>query len=152
MATLEVTDSESKNTYLFPIQYDTVDTKEFAKLGLVVYDNGYLNTAVCKSSISYIDGDKGILRYRGYDIEDLAEHSNFLEVSYLLIFGDLPTDDQYKKWETRMMRHTMIHENLIDYLKSFRYDAHPMGMVVSALAALSTQLSKVMGFIMMRER
>ena len=87
---------------------------------------------------SYIDGDKGILRYRGYDIDDLAENSSFLEVSYLLIFGELPTEEQLQKWTTRVLRHTFIHENMLDYLKSFRYDAHPMGMLVSSIAAMST--------------
>lgn len=91
-----------------------------------MYDNGYLNTAVCRSEITYIDGAKGILQYRGYAIEELAEHSSFLEVSYLLIFGELPTQEQFEKWSTRIMRHTFIHENLIDYLRNFRYDAHPM--------------------------
>lgn len=135
---IEVTDSTTGKTYGFQIKEDTIDSSEIAQMGYQVYDNGYLNTAVCRSSISYIDGDKGILRYRGYDIADLAEHSSFLEVSYLLIFGDLPTEVQFEKWSTRMLRHTLIHENLIDYLRSFRYDAHPMGMVISSLATLST--------------
>ncbi|KAJ3272815.1 hypothetical protein HDV01_005243 [Terramyces sp. JEL0728] len=130
---LEVTDSLTGEAFPITINEDMIDTKEFAKLGLTVYDNGYLNTAVCRSAISYIDGDKGILRYRGYDIEDLANNSSFLEVSYLLIFGNLPTKDQFDKWSTRIMRHTNIHENLIDYLRSFRYDAHPMGMTLSTL-------------------
>ncbi|KAI8899033.1 citrate synthase-like protein [Globomyces pollinis-pini] len=135
---LEVTDTQSGETHTIPIVEDTASSTEFTKLGITIYDNGYLNTAVCRSSISYIDGDKGILRYRGYDIEELAEKSSFLEVSYLLIFGDLPTKQQFQIWENRMMNHTFIHENLIDYLRSFRYDAHPMGMVISALATLST--------------
>ncbi|RKO94525.1 citrate synthase-like protein, partial [Blyttiomyces helicus] len=97
-----------------------------------------LEQAVCRSAISYIDGDKGILRYRGYNIEDLAEKSSFLEVSYLLIYGDLPTREQLLTWNTRVMRHTFIHENMVDFLRSFRYDAHPMGMLVSAIAAMST--------------
>ncbi|KAI8915556.1 citrate synthase-like protein [Gorgonomyces haynaldii] len=121
-----------------PIKEDTIDTTALAGLGLVVYDNGYLNTAVCKSAISYIDGDKGILRYRGYDIEELAEKATFLEVSYLLIYGELPSKPQLEQWSTRVMRHTFIHENMIEYLKSFRYDAHPMGILVSAIASLSS--------------
>ncbi|KAI8819514.1 citrate synthase-like protein, partial [Chytriomyces cf. hyalinus JEL632] len=92
----------------------------------------------CRSAVSYIDGDRGILRYRGYNIEDLAEHSSFVEVSYLLIYGDLPTKKQLDTWNTRIMRHTYVHENMIDYMKSFRYDAHPMGMLVSSIAAMST--------------
>ncbi|KNC98323.1 citrate (Si)-synthase [Spizellomyces punctatus DAOM BR117] len=135
---LEVVDHRTGKKHMIPVEEDTIDASIFAQLGLSVYDNGYLNTAVCRSSISYIDGDKGILRYRGYNIEDLAMHSSFLEVSYLLIFGDLPTADQLNMWTTRIMRHTFIHENMIDYLRSFRYDAHPMGMVTSALAAMST--------------
>ncbi|KAJ3098140.1 hypothetical protein HDU97_004286 [Phlyctochytrium planicorne] len=87
---------------------------------------------------TYIDGDKGILRYRGYDIEELAEKSSFLEVSYLLIFGELPTARQFETWTTRVMRHTYVHENMIEYLKSFRYDAHPMGMLVASVSAMST--------------
>lgn len=92
---LEITDSLTGETFPITINEDTIDSTAFAKLGLTVYDNGYLNTAVCRSAISYIDGDKGILRYRGYDIEDLANNSSFLEVSYLLIFGNLPTKDQF---------------------------------------------------------
>ncbi len=118
---LQVTDTASGKDYFIPIKEDTIETAELTKLGLSVYDNGYLNTAVCRSSISYIDGERGILRYRGYDIEDLAENSSFLEVSYLLIFGHLPTKDQFDRWETRMMRHTLIHENLIDYLRVTYY-------------------------------
>ncbi|KAJ3272828.1 hypothetical protein HDV01_005256 [Terramyces sp. JEL0728] len=97
---LEVTDSLTGEAFPITINEDMIDTKEFAKLGLTVYDNGYLNTAVCRSAISYIDGDKGILRYRGYDIEDLANNSSFLEVSYLLIFGNLPTKDQFDTLST----------------------------------------------------
>ncbi|KAL5034734.1 citrate (Si)-synthase [Batrachochytrium dendrobatidis JEL423] len=135
---LKVTDNRSGETTFVPVKDDTIDTTAFAKLGLTAYDHGYMNTAVCRSAISYIDGDKGILRYRGYDIEELAEKSTFLEVAYLLIFGELPSGDQLEKWTTRVQRHTFIHENMIDYLKSFRYDAHPMGMLVSAIAAMST--------------
>ncbi|KAI9173181.1 hypothetical protein H9P43_007312 [Blastocladiella emersonii ATCC 22665] len=115
-----------------------IKSSALRQFGLRVYDNGYLNTAVCKSQICYIDGEKGILRYRGIPIEDLAEKSTFLEVSYLLIYGDLPSPDVLSKWQHKVMRHTYIHENLIDYLRSFRYDAHPMGMLVSAIAALET--------------
>eukprot|EP00842_Homolaphlyctis_polyrhiza_P000744 jgi/Hompol1/1670/HPOL_002324-RA len=150
---LIVTDNRTGTSVQVPIVEDTVETVAFEQFGLTVYDNGYLNTAVCRSAISYIDGDKGILRYRGYDIEELAEKSTFLEVSYLLIFGELPSADQLEpnktnvdairlcpaqKWNTRIMRHTFIHENMVDYLKSFTYDAHPMGMLVSSIAAMST--------------
>lgn len=136
---LEIIDSANEGTVRkISIEEDTINTVNFADMGFVVYDNGYLNTAVCRSSISYIDGEKGILRYRGYDIADLAEQSSFLEVAYLLIFGQLPNQSQFENWSTRMMRHTFIHENLIDYLRSFRYNSHPMGMVISGIAALST--------------
>jgi citrate synthase len=126
MSKVEIHDSLTDQTLQLDLNKETIDSKEFLKLGISVYDNGYLNTAVCKSKITYIDGTNGILQYRGYAIEDLAENSSFLEVSYLLIFGELPTEEQFKKWETRIMRHTFIHENLVDYLRNFRYDAHPM--------------------------
>jgi citrate synthase len=121
-----------------PISFGSIETAQLKALGLTVYDNGYLNTAVCKSEISYIDGDKGILRYRGYDIEDLVEHSSYLEVCFLLIFGELPSQEELDAWTTRVMRHTFIHENMIDFLKGFRYDAHPMGILVSAVSAMSS--------------
>ena len=120
------------------IKDDCILSSDLKKLGLSAYDNGYVSTAVCKSSICFIDGDQGILRYRGYNIEELAEKSNFLEVNYLLIFGELPSPKEYQNWCNRIMRHTYIHENMIDYLKSFRFDSHPMGILVSSLAALST--------------
>ncbi len=116
---LEITDSLTGETVKVPITEDTIDTSHLSKLGLTVYDNGYLNTAVCRSSISFIDGDRGILRYRGYAIEDLAENSTFLEVAYLLIYGELPTSDQLTAWTTRVMRHTFIHENMIEFLKEY---------------------------------
>lgn len=100
-----------------PIEEDTIDSSIFAELNLSIYDNGYINTAVCRSAITYIDGDAGILRYRGYPIDVLAEKSNFLEVAFLLIYGELPTASQYSQWSARIMRHTYIHENMVDYLK-----------------------------------
>ncbi|KAI8839949.1 citrate synthase-like protein [Chytridium lagenaria] len=118
-----------RTSHHIPIEEDTIDSSIFSQLGLRLYDNGYLNTSVCRSSISYIDGDKGILRYRGYDIEELAEKSSFLE---------LPTARQFETWTTRVMRHTYVHENMNEYLKSFRYDAHPMGMLVASVSAMST--------------
>lgn len=136
---MEISDSENVDQLKkILVHDDTINTLDFAEMGFVVYDNGYLNTAVCRSSISYIDGEKGILRYRGYDIAELAEQSSFLEVAYLLIFGQLPNQSQFEQWSTRMMRHTFIHENLIDYLRSFRYNSHPMGILISGMAALST--------------
>jgi citrate synthase len=106
--------------------------------GIMSYDPAYLNTASCQSTITYIDGDRGILRYRGYPIEHLAEHCTFLEVAYLLLRGELPTESELKEWSTRIMRHSMIHENIKKFMGGFHYDAHPMGMLISTVAALST--------------
>lgn len=99
-----------------------------------------MNTAISRSSISYIDGEKGILRYRGYDIEELAEKSSFLEVAFLLINGELPDRNQLNLWEERVTKHSYLHENMVTLLKQFRYDAHPMGMVISSIAAMGTFL------------
>ncbi len=104
----------------------------------MAYDPGYGNTASCKSAITYIDGDKGILRYRGYPIEQLAEHSSFLEVAYLLIHGELPNKEQLEKWEYDVMHHTFVHENLARMVETFRYDAHPMSILISALSIMSS--------------
>jgi citrate synthase len=131
---LEATDSLTGKTARLPITKDTIQSNLLSsEFGITVCDTGYLNTAVCESSVSYIDGDRGILRYRGYDIEELAEKSSFLEVAFLLIYGELPSVDQLDAWTTRVllfsdqvMRHTFIHENMVDFLKHFRYDAHPM--------------------------
>ena len=106
MKTLVIVNQETQEKLELPVEQDTVKSADFGKWGLSIYDNGYLNTAVCRSQISYIDGDRGILRYRGFDIEDLAEHSNFLEVSYLLLYGELPSPEQQEVWTTRVLRHT----------------------------------------------
>jgi citrate synthase len=106
--------------------------------GLMTYDPAFMNTASCKSSITFIDGDKGILRYRGYDIETLAEHCSYLQVAYLLLYGELPTPQQDKDWNWEITHHTMLHESTKHFIDGFRYDAHPMGILVSTLAALST--------------
>jgi citrate synthase len=106
--------------------------------GLMTYDPAFLNTASCRSAITFIDGDKGILRYRGYSIEQLAEKCTYLEVAYLILFGDLPTEAQLKEWVRQITYHTMLHETTKKFLGGFRYDAHPMGMLVSTVAALST--------------
>jgi citrate synthase len=106
--------------------------------GLMTYDPAFMNTASCRSAITFIDGDKGILRYRGYPIEQLAEKCTFLEVAYLLVFGELPTAPQLKDWVAEITRHTMLHETTKKFLEGFRYDAHPMGMLASTVAALST--------------
>jgi citrate synthase len=106
--------------------------------GLVAYDPGLTNTAVCKSTITFIDGEKGILRYRGYPIEELAEKKSYLEVAYLLIHGELPSETQRKEWTHHITIHTLLHENLKVFMDGFRYDAHPMGILVGTLGALST--------------
>ena len=105
---------------------------------MLSYDPAFMNTATCKSKITFIDGDKGILRYRGYPIEELAESKNYLEVAYLLIYGELPSKSEYESWVHNITYHTMVHENLKKFIDGFHYDAHPMGMLVSSLAALST--------------
>lgn len=143
--TLTITDNRTGQTYEVPIEHDTIRAIDLRQIkvqdedfGMMVYDPAYLNTASCKSNITFIDGDKGILRYRGYPIEQLAEQSNFLEVAYLLIYGELPTQEQLDHWTYRVMRHTYVHENLTEMMRAFRYDAHPMGMLISSVAALST--------------
>ena len=107
-------------------------------LGIMAYDPGYTNTAACKSRITYVDGDRGILRYRGYPIEQLAEKSTFLEVAHLLLFGELPTASKLTDWNARIMAHTQIDKDLKGLLRTFRADAHPLGILISAVAAMST--------------
>src|SRR6266567_2125461 len=113
-------------------------SKLLAKTGLVTYDPGFANTASCTSQITYIDGDAGILRYRGYSIEELAKKSSFAEVSYLLIYGVLPTADQLRAFNDRIRRHTLLHEDLKRFFDGFPRDAHPMPVLSSAVSALST--------------
>jgi citrate synthase len=118
-----------------------VSAAQWSKLlpGVWFYDPGFMSTAACESAITYLDGDEGILRYRGYPIEQLAENSTYLEVAYLLLNGELPTTEQFAAWEREITKHTFIHENVRKrFLEGFHYDAHPMGMLVSAVAALST--------------
>ncbi|GAB4462498.1 MAG: citrate synthase [Anaerolineae bacterium] len=143
--TLTITDNRTGKTYDIPIENDTIRAIDLRKIkvnpddfGMMSYDPAYLNTASCKSTITYIDGDKGILRYRGYPIEQLAEQSTYKEVAYLLIHGELPSKEQLADWRTRIMRHTYIHEDLSRMIQNFRYDAHPMGIFISAIAAMST--------------
>jgi citrate synthase len=142
---LTLTDHRTGNTLDVPITDGTIRTADLRKLrtgpddfGLMGYDPAFLNTASCRSSITYIDGDKGILRYRGYPIDELAEKCSFLEVAYLLMNGELPKQPELDEWETRIKRHTMLHETTKKFLEGFRYDAHPMGMMISTVAALST--------------
>ena len=142
---LTITDQRNDKTYESPIELGTVRAMDLRKIktgpddfGLMTYDPAFMNTAACKSSITYIDGDKGILRYRGYDIEVLAEHCTYLQVAYLLLFGELPNAQQDKDWTWEITHHTMLHETTKQFIDGFRYDAHPMGILVSTLAALST--------------
>ncbi len=143
--TLTVTDNRTKKTYDIPITDGTVRAMDFRQIkvdeedfGLMTYDPAFMNTAACRSAITYIDGDRGILRYRGYPIEDLAEQASFLEVAYLLSEGELPNQAQLDRWIHDITYHTYVHTNIIKFLEGFRYDAHPMGMLLGAIGALST--------------
>jgi citrate synthase len=144
-ATLTITDNRTGKSYEVPIEDGTIRATELRKIkvddddfGLMTYDPAYMNTASCRSSITFIDGDKGILEYRGYPIEQLAERSNYLEVAYLLIHGELPTEAQLDDWVYRITNHTFVHENIKEFMQGFRYDAHPMGMLLASVGALST--------------
>jgi citrate synthase len=143
--TLTVTDNRTGHTYELPIKYGTINALDLRKIkvdeddfGIMSYDPAFKNTASTKSTITYIDGDKGILRYRGYPIEQLAEKSTYLEVAYLILYGELPTQAQLDDWRNEITYHTLIHENIKELFTGFRYDAHPMGMLISSVAALST--------------
>jgi citrate synthase len=143
--TLTITDNRTGKTYEVPIQDGTIKAMDLRQIkvaaddfGLMTYDPGFMNTASCKSRITFIDGERGILNYRGYPIEQIAEQSNYIETAYLLIHGDLPTKAQYDEWADNITHHTFIHENVKDVMVGFRYDAHPMGMLASTVAALST--------------
>jgi citrate synthase len=143
--TLTITDNRTGRVYELPIENDTVRALDFRQIkvadgdfGMMVYDPAFTNTAATKSTITYIDGDAGILRYRGYPIEQLAEQSSFLETAYLLLNGELPSRAQLDGFVHAITIHTMVHENVREFIDSFRYDAHPMGIVVSTVAALST--------------
>jgi citrate synthase len=143
--TLTVTDNRTGKQYEIPIQNETIRALDLRQIrvnaddfGLMSYDPAFTNTASCISRITFIDGDKGILRYRGYPIEELAEKSTYLETAYLILHGELPTQSQLKEWTYHITHHTFIHESIKKFLDGFHYDAHPMGMVISAVAALST--------------
>ena len=143
--TLTITDNRTGQTYEVPIEHDTIKAMHLRQIkvhpedfGMMTYDPGYTNTASTKSRVTYIDGDKGILEYRGYPIEQLAEHCTFTEVAYLLLFGELPTSTELEEWDQSIKFHTLVHENIKEQMASFRYDAHPMGMLISTVAALST--------------
>jgi citrate synthase len=143
--TLSVTDNRTGQTYEVPIEDGAIRATALRKIkvaeddfGLMSYDPAFLNTASCRSAVTYIDGDQGILRYRGYPIEQLAEESTYLETAYLLLFGELPTSAELDRWTDEITHHTFVHENVKGLMEAFRYDAHPMGMFISAVAALST--------------
>ena len=142
--TLTIRDNRTGRDYEVAITDGTIraaDLKQIAvdgEPGLATYDPGFVNTSSCRSSITYIDGDAGILEYRGYPIEQLAESSTFLEVAYLLLNGELPTSDQLAQWTHDITFHTFLHENIKTFIEGFRYDAHPMGMTMAAVAGLST--------------
>ncbi len=143
--TLTVTDNRTGKQYEIPIENNTIRTDALRQIktseddfGLLGYDPSLINTASCKSKITYIDGEKGILRYRGYDIEDLAEHSNYLETAYLIVKGELPDAERFAAWSHNITMHTMVHENIKKFMDGFRYDAHPMGVMMGTIGALST--------------
>ena len=143
--TLTVTDNRTGKTYELPISDGTIRAMDLRQIkeseddfGLMTYDPAFMNTAACRSAITFIDGDRGILRYRGYPIEQLAEKASFLEVAWLLIEGELPTKEQLEQWADEIRYHTYVHTNVTKFLEGFRYDAHPMGMLLGTVGALST--------------
>ncbi|MFZ0200475.1 MAG: citrate synthase [Candidatus Sulfotelmatobacter sp.] len=142
---LTITDNRTNLTYNLPIEKETVRAMDLRQIktgpedfGLMTYDPAFMNTASCQSSITFIDGERGVLRYRGYPIEVLAERCNFLEIAHLILFGDLPNQVELKNWVHDITHHTMLHETTKKFMEGFRYDAHPMAMLVSTVAALST--------------
>jgi len=142
---LTITDNRTGQSYTLPIENGTVRAMDLRKIktgpedfGLMTYDPAFMNTASCRSAITYIDGDRGILRYRGYPIDVLAEHCTYLEVAYLLLFGELPKASELKSWVDDITHHTMLHETTKKFMEGFRYNAHPMAMLVSTVAALAT--------------
>jgi citrate synthase len=142
---LSVTDERTGESYELPITDGTIHAPDLRQIkvseddfGLMSYDPAFLNTASCRSAITWIDGDKGELWYRGIPIEQLCEQSTYLEVAYLLIFGELPTKDQLEGWIFDITHHTYVHENIKMFVEGFRYDAHPMGMLLASVGALST--------------
>jgi citrate synthase len=142
---LTVTDNRTGKTYELPITNDTIRALDLRQIkvkpddfGMMAYDPAFTNTALCYSKVTFIDGDKGILQYRGYPIEELAERSTYLETAYLLLNGELPTKAQLEDWTYHVTQHTFIHESIKKFLDGFHYDAHPMGMMISAIGALST--------------
>ncbi len=143
--TFTIVDNRNGKSYTIPIKDGTIRAMDLRQIktdaedfGMMSYDPAFMNTASCRSAITFIDGDKGILRYRGYPIEQLAEKCTFLEVAYLIMSGELPTQEQLDQWVDEVKHHTMLHENIKKFMDGFHYDAHPMGMLISTVAALST--------------
>jgi citrate synthase len=143
--TLTITDNRNGKSYEIPVQQGTIRGMDLRQIkvtddefGMMSYDPAFMNTASCKSKITFIDGDKGILRYRGYPIEQLSERCSYLEVAYLILHGELPTRAQLDDWVWNITHHTMIHESIKKFMDGFRYDAHPMGILVGTVGALST--------------
>ncbi len=143
--TLTITDNRTGKQYDVPIQEGTIKATDLRQIkvtpdefGMMTYDPAFMNTANCKSRITFIDGDKGVLLYRGYPIEQLAEQSDFLETAFLILFGELPQPKQFDDWAHEITLHTMLHTNIAKLMEGFRHDAHPMGMFISTVGALST--------------
>jgi citrate synthase len=143
--TLTIIDNRTNRSYTLSISHGTIRAMDLRQIkdgpddfGLMTYDPAFMNTASCHSAITFLDGDKGILRYRGYPIEQLAENCSFLEVAYLLLKGELPTATELDAWNAEILRHTMVHENVKKFMDGFHHDAHPMGMLMSTVAALAT--------------
>jgi citrate synthase len=143
--TLSVTDNRTGESYEVEIEDGTVKSMDFRQIkvseddfGLMTYDPAFTNTASVRSSVCYIDGEAGVLEYRGYTIEELCDQASYLEVAYLLIYGELPTQEQLDEWVFEITHHTFVHENIKKFVEGFRYDAHPMGMLLATVGALST--------------
>jgi citrate synthase len=143
--TLTITDNRTGRTYEVPVEDDSIRSLDLRQIkvneedfGLLAYDPAFMNTASCKSAITYLDGEQGILEYRGYPIEQLAEKSTYLEVAYLLVHGSLPTTTELETWTHQITTHTFVHENIKRFMQGFRHDAHPMGMLLGSVGALST--------------
>src|SRR6476620_1581618 len=142
--TLTITDNRTGKSYELPIQDGTIRAMDLRQIktapddfGMMTYDPAFMNTANCRSAITFIDGDKGILLYRGYPIVQLAEESDFLETAYLILFGELPTASQMQQWTSEITLHTMLHENIKKLMEGFQYDAHPMAIFLSIVGAMS---------------
>ena len=144
-SSLTVTDNRTGESYDIEITEGTVSAMDFRQIkvseddfGLMTHDPGLSNTSHCRSSVSYIGGEEGTLEYRGIPIDQLAENSNYLEVAYLLIYGHLPTEDEYNDWVYQVTHHTFVHENIKNFMEGFRHDADPMGMLLGSVGALAT--------------